>query len=373
MSIPKYEELIPAQKDSEAIDQLRHLAREKGYELLVLLNEKASNNNWKNLQVATSESLTCGLIMSTLVDIPWGGYLKYGGFGVYDTDAKRVFNRVTIDDVYTHKCAGEMAVGVLKNSNATIAIAVTGNAMPLNEHVKMLGEVFIGIAGYNDNNEIIYITKVINACKDSINETMKETCKTWYDTINWSDKKEYNNRITTSGVSQEIRYYTAYEAYKLCIEFIEKFDPKVPDEIINRKNENAIIAQGPLKIHNSVPDNKYEFGGDGQCMNESMFITEKEQYCDKQGLRMTHVYEYSDKIPFNLKRSSAAKLTPDSTKDLNVESDQSDSVTQVSTGNKKSGILSTIFGIKTTGGIKCKSKRKQNKCKKTRKNKLKNM
>ena len=45
----------------------------------------------KFLQIATSESLTAGSIMSILVDIPWGGFLKYGCFGVYDTDAKTRF------------------------------------------------------------------------------------------------------------------------------------------------------------------------------------------------------------------------------------------------------------------------------------------
>jgi len=118
------------------IMELKNQATKKGYDLLKFIdeyNKKLSKD--KYLQIATSESLTCGLIMSTLVDIPYLGYIKYGGFGVYDTDAKRVFNNVSVDNVYTHKCAYQMAVGVLKNSNATIAIAVTGNAMPLNEHV----------------------------------------------------------------------------------------------------------------------------------------------------------------------------------------------------------------------------------------------
>ena len=59
------------------------------------------------------------------------GWCKYGCFGVYDTDAKRVFNSVKVDDVYTHTCAKEMAVGLLKNSNATLAISVTGKCYAL--------------------------------------------------------------------------------------------------------------------------------------------------------------------------------------------------------------------------------------------------
>ena len=74
----------------------------------------------RNLKVATAESLTGGCIFSTLVDVPFAGGCKYGSFGVYDTDAKRVFLGVTEPDVYTLRCASQMAVGILKNSNATL-------------------------------------------------------------------------------------------------------------------------------------------------------------------------------------------------------------------------------------------------------------
>ena len=75
-----------------------------------------------DLSLATAESLTGGLIFSTLVDMPLGGSTKYGCFSVYDTDAKRIFLGVTAPDVYTHRCATEMAVGVLKNSNARLQL-----------------------------------------------------------------------------------------------------------------------------------------------------------------------------------------------------------------------------------------------------------
>ena len=123
MSAPLFEELIP--NDTTTILKIKTAATMKGYELLQLINsqaiwaDKKSNPNDvdRYLQIATSESLTGGLLMSTLVDIPWGGFMKYGAFGVYDTDAKRVFNNVRVDNVYTHKCASEMAIGILKNSN----------------------------------------------------------------------------------------------------------------------------------------------------------------------------------------------------------------------------------------------------------------
>lgn len=267
MSVPTFDDLNP--DDPATISEIQRTATKEGYELLKLINSKAvwgGPNGDRYLQIATSESLTCGLIMSTLVDIPWAGFIKYGGFGVYDTDAKRVFNGVSVDDVYTHKCASEMAIGILKNSNATLAIAVTGNAMPLNEHVDMLGEVFIGIAGYNEKGEIIYETTALNMCTDDNNNfsSFKETCDKWYKTI--KEQNTFNKRSVTATVSKEIRYYTVRKAYQQCINFINKYDPSVPDEILERKKQND--TKSDKGIHITIPNNKFDFGGDGVCMNQ---------------------------------------------------------------------------------------------------------
>lgn len=266
---PTINEILPT--DTDTIQQLKLKATVKGLELLILINGKNQNNQNKKLQIATSESLTCGLIMSTLVDIPWAGYIKYGGFGVYDTDAKRVLNGVQIDNVYTNKCASEMAIGVLKNSNATIAIAVTGNAMPSNEDVNMLGEVFIGIAGYDASDNIIFITKSINACMETDKTEMIKLCKQWVSTIT-NDEKAYNPRNVTASVSQEIRYYTVIKAYEMCIEFISKLNPTVPDKIIERKKRND--TKNEQDAHTQIPTHKYDFGGDGICKNNNDCVEE---------------------------------------------------------------------------------------------------
>jgi nicotinamide mononucleotide (NMN) deamidase PncC len=283
---PSIDDILPKPNDAITISLIQRRATEKGLELLKLISKKAVWGDRsinpptvdKYLQIATSESLTCGLIMSTLVDIPWAGYAKYGGFGVYDTDAKRVFNNVKIDNVYTHKCASEMAVGVLKNSNATIAISVTGNAMPLNEHVNMLGEVFIGIACYNENGEIIFETTAMNACNTD-DEDFKEltnTCSKWYKKID-DDKtrKTYNSRADTAAISKEIRYYTVLKAYEQCINFINKNNPCVPQEILDRKALND--KKNDKGIHNHIPSPRFDFGGYGICMGENEKCKSPEQ------------------------------------------------------------------------------------------------
>ena len=91
-------------------DALRYKSRCDALDLLRILVDRTGTG--KPIQIATSESLTGGLIMSTLVDIPFGGQHKYGSTVVYDTNAKRVLNNVTVEDVYTHRCAMEMAIGL---------------------------------------------------------------------------------------------------------------------------------------------------------------------------------------------------------------------------------------------------------------------
>ena len=277
---PSFEELVP--DDPSTISEIQRKATRKGYDLLALIDlkaewadEKIPGSVDKYLQIATSESLTCGLIMSTLVDIPWAGYAKYGGFGVYDTDAKRVFNNVKVDNVYTHKCASEMAIGVLKNSNATIAIAVTGNAMPFNEHVDMIGEVFIGIAGYNEDGNIIYETTALNACqtdddtleKDTL-EKFRQTCYDWYNTI--KTRNTWNPRKRNATVSKEIRYYTALKAYEQCIDFINNYNPSIPDKILQRKKENN--EKNVYDIHESIPAPRFDIDDPGICMEMEIEI-----------------------------------------------------------------------------------------------------
>ena len=101
----------------------------------------------RNLNIVTAESLTAGLIVSRLVDIPTFGQNIYGGFVVYDTDAKRKMLNVDTPSVYSDETATQMAIGALLNSRAMVALAVTGNAGPVSHgQLGALGVVDIGCA-----------------------------------------------------------------------------------------------------------------------------------------------------------------------------------------------------------------------------------
>lgn len=236
--------------------QARASAHNEALELIKTMRAHWTDNT-RPLQVATAESLTAGLIFSTLVDVPFGGNHKYGAFSVYDTDAKRVLLGVTEPDVYTHNCASQMALGVLANSNASLALAVTGNAMPeqrdYDKQLSQLGEVFIGVAGYvpdpqTGETKILVQTKCYNFCAPGYpGATMarlwldvvkqESTLRSTLETHGVSDAPfkrltdGYNEFLLTSHIASYNRNMTTAQGCKDLTEFIKEHYPVVPDFI----------------------------------------------------------------------------------------------------------------------------------------------
>lgn len=99
-----------------------------------------------DLNLVTAESLTAGMIVKTLVDVPGEGDTIYGSFVTYDTDAKRKLIQVRTEGVYSEKTAKQMAEGALANSRAMVALSVTGDSMPSPSAESRLGQVYIGVA-----------------------------------------------------------------------------------------------------------------------------------------------------------------------------------------------------------------------------------
>jgi nicotinamide mononucleotide (NMN) deamidase PncC len=275
-------------RPTDILHKLTSESHHAGYLLLDKL-VKIKNDRKITLTIGTAESLTAGLIFSTLVNIPLGGIHKYGAFSVYQTDAKRVFLGVTANDVYTLKCASEMAIGVLKNSNASVAIAVTGNAMPDQtkpDDMKQSGEVFIGIAIYiKDASGITHIkatSKVVNLC---ITGEFTSTCELYYNTVSSRNElnkliskieKEhpgiiseeskkiikplltpFNNYETTSLMSNFIRNKTAEVAYLYCTEFInDNIQIITTPEFVNCDIKSVLDKLPKIPDHNYT-NNKY--------------------------------------------------------------------------------------------------------------------
>jgi len=141
------------------LDKLNYQSRSAAAELLVMLLNFGIN-------IVTVESLTAGKIASTLVDIPSYGPNVYGGFVVYDSDAKREFVDVTTKSVYSQKCAKQMAEGALKNSRAMCALAVTGQAGGFDDtDPDFLGYVDMGFSYRTGEDTFVTATKRVKFCE----------------------------------------------------------------------------------------------------------------------------------------------------------------------------------------------------------------
>lgn len=105
----------------------------------------------KGLRVAAAESCTGGLVMAALTDIAGSSTVVERGFVTYTNTAKTEMlgvREATLDAVgaVSEEVAREMALGALVNSDADLAVSVTGIAGPGGSEFKPVGRVCFGIA-----------------------------------------------------------------------------------------------------------------------------------------------------------------------------------------------------------------------------------
>lgn len=106
----------------------------------------------QGLKVAVAESCTGGLISKTLTDVAGSSAWFDRGFITYSNEAKMDMLQVNSDTLekygaVSEQTAREMVLGVLQNSRADFAVAVTGIAGPGGgSKDKPVGLVFIAYA-----------------------------------------------------------------------------------------------------------------------------------------------------------------------------------------------------------------------------------
>jgi nicotinamide-nucleotide amidase len=86
-----------------------------------------------HVTLATAESLTAGLLASTLADVPGSSSVLRGGVVAYATDVKREVLHVPddlLEHVVSEAVASRMASSAAHLFKATIAVATTGVAGP---------------------------------------------------------------------------------------------------------------------------------------------------------------------------------------------------------------------------------------------------
>ena len=104
-----------------------------------------------NMQIATAESCTGGMIAAALTDIAGSSDVFERGFVTYSNAAKTQMLGVAPELITTHGAVSEevaqaMAMGALAQSDAQIAVSVTGIAGPGGSDHKPEGRVCFGIA-----------------------------------------------------------------------------------------------------------------------------------------------------------------------------------------------------------------------------------
>jgi len=106
--------------------------------------------------VATAESLTGGLVASTLVEIPGVSAVFRGGLVVYATDLKHALAGVP-EDLLAERgpvdpdVALALAAGARRRCGADWGLATTGVAGPDPQGGKPVGTVFVAVAGPADS------------------------------------------------------------------------------------------------------------------------------------------------------------------------------------------------------------------------------
>lgn len=105
----------------------------------------------KDLSIATAESLTAGMLSSTLADVPGASTVLQGGVVAYNNTIKHRLLGVSADTLAARgavdaETAKQMAQGARERFQAALAVATTGVAGPEPAEGKAVGIVFIALA-----------------------------------------------------------------------------------------------------------------------------------------------------------------------------------------------------------------------------------
>ncbi|HEB01929.1 MAG TPA: CinA family protein [Nitrospirae bacterium] len=103
----------------------------------------------RGLKLALAESVTGGLIASTLTSAPGASEYFHSSIVSYSPDAKQRFLGVDPglpEGIVSADCARKMAEGALRATGADVVLSTTGNAGPEVLEEKPVGLVFAAVA-----------------------------------------------------------------------------------------------------------------------------------------------------------------------------------------------------------------------------------
>ena len=204
-----------------------------------------------NLQIVTAESLTAGMISKTLADIPRWGEALYGGFVVYDTDAKRQMLGVTTKGVYSETTARQMARGAVVNTRASLGIAVTGNAMAYSDDLAAQGIVYIGICVRLPDGALSIASTTMHACED---RDIASLCSHWKQGYSTG---AFPSAAVTALIADVVRLKTVFRACKFTLRALKELVATHGSDFLLAQNvampkesyDHVCRPSGPLENH----------------------------------------------------------------------------------------------------------------------------
>jgi len=129
----------------------------------------------KHFRIALAESCTGGLVCQHLTNIPGSSVWFDRGFITYSNESKIELLKVNQNTLLkfgavSEEVASEMALGALNESQAQIALSITGIAGPSGGSIdKPVGSVFFAIA--HQNKIIFNASKVFPGSRENIRES----------------------------------------------------------------------------------------------------------------------------------------------------------------------------------------------------------
>lgn len=114
----------------------------------------------RGVMIATAESCTGGMVGAALTAIPGSSAVYERGFITYSNPAKMQMLGVAEETLEAYGAvsepvAAEMALGACRNSNAQLAVSITGIAGPGGSDHKPEGRVCFGIAAEKTTTETV--------------------------------------------------------------------------------------------------------------------------------------------------------------------------------------------------------------------------
>ena len=111
--------------------------------------------NLNKAVIASAESCTGGMLSSAITEVPGSSVIFECGFVTYSNISKMKLlsvneNTLNFYGAVSEEVAGEMAIGAINNSKASLAISITGIAGPGGSNTKPEGMVCFSIAFENE-------------------------------------------------------------------------------------------------------------------------------------------------------------------------------------------------------------------------------